>query len=337
MGFREDQRILYNATISDINKRNELILAAYEKSLKNIQTKIVETNLKYIKGEIITDVHVSRTFRLQELYKQIDNEATKLRAKLTKVIYDGYIENFTSSYYYVAYIFEKSINTELSLGSNYILNYPVLNTRAIEASFNPAIGDMIQNLSTSFKASTKQFVANSVIDGKSVNQLAKELMTLDEIAKEEAWKAQRIARTELLKAYSLGQEEASRQAEESGIEIKYIWKATLDSKTRGDHVAQDNKVAIIVNGGPVFTVGSVKLSGPRVVSPLNTAGQKEVARQVINCRCRRIEAPFGIDPTKRVAKKPDGTWIDIDGNTSAVDWISNNYPKARVKNINIGV
>ena len=46
---------------------------------------------------------------------------------------------------------------------------------------------------------------------------------------------------------------------------------------------------------------------------------------VHNCRCRRIGIPFGIEPTARVAKLPDGTWEEVSGDVTAAEWLQREY------------
>ena len=169
----------------------------------------------------------------------------------------------------------------------------------------------------------RQAVSQNIIEGQTVKQLAKNLGLIDEVFEQGAAKAMTTARTELLTAYSFGQEESVRNAIQAGVEFDYTWSASLTANTRETHARADGQKAIIVNNEPIFTVGGVRFNSPRIVAASNT--NPETAKEVINCRCRRNNNPYGIKPTKRAAQRADGTWTDVNGDITAVEWARREY------------
>ncbi|MEW4469008.1 phage minor head protein [Parasphingorhabdus sp. JC815] len=95
-------------------------------------------------------------------------------------------------------------------------------------------------------------------------------------------RADTIARTESIAALRAGRREGIEQAIEQGAiggrAIKRVWSATLDSRTRPDHVAMDNKA---VNG---MDAPFVLPDGSMMRYPGDTSMGASAA-QTIACRC----------------------------------------------------
>lgn len=87
-----------------------------------------------------------------------------------------------------------------------------------------------------------------------------------------AYRAQVIARTE---THSLANFANETVADASGIELKKEWGATMDARTREDHMAADGQ---LVGQGASFNVG-----GEMLLYPGDTNGS---AANIIQCRCQ---------------------------------------------------
>jgi hypothetical protein len=94
-------------------------------------------------------------------------------------------------------------------------------------------------------------------------------------------RADSIARTEAMGALHAAQNEAMRQAIESGAikeeAVTYIWRATKDDRTRDSHITMDGQE---VAEGEYFVTGD----GNRLRYPGDPEGPPE---EIINCRCWR--------------------------------------------------
>ena len=87
------------------------------------------------------------------------------------------------------------------------------------------------------------------------------------------YRAERIARTELSRAYNVGNHAANEQAVQAAPELRKRWVKTMDGRVRPDHLAahgQERKI------DEPFDVGGAKL-----MFPLDPAGPAE---QTIGCR-----------------------------------------------------
>ncbi|UCF13243.1 MAG: hypothetical protein JSW06_03020 [Thermoplasmatales archaeon] len=325
MGIATDERNIFNSALTQVETTNKRLLKIYEESQARVEQQLLKMRAQVLKSGVVQPF---KEARLVNLLKAINEEIASLRTQSQNVIASGYIANYQNTYYLELYAYEKSINTELSLGADYLLNAPALNRQAVIASLNERIGgnafkDRMLRHQREMQFLLRDAVSQNIIEGQTVKELAKNIDLIGEVYGRAINQSTRIARTELLTAYSIGQEQATLEAEESGVEFTYKWSATLDSRVRKDHARADGQKALIVDGGPVFTVGGVRFSSPRV--PLVNDGSKRNAKQVINCRCRRLNIPFGIEPTKRVAKRKDDTWTELNGDLTAVEWIRREY------------
>ena len=100
--------------------------------------------------------------------------------------------------------------------------------------------------------------------------------------------ATRIARTEGGRVQSQTTQQAYKDANDQGIDIKKRWLATLDGKTRADHRVLDGQT---VGLDEMFHVDGFKAMGPHLFG---------AASEDINCRCTTIPIVGDIEPSLRV-------------------------------------
>jgi len=325
MGIKQDERNTYNLSIEQVEATNKRLQVLYRDSLEKAELELIKLRTKLLKGGVVSPFQEARLIRL---IQALQKEVIDLRIKSTSIIRQGYINNFKNTYYLESYAWEKSLNTELSLGADYSLNIPALDKKLINASFDKRVGghifkDRTLRVQREMQYLIQDAVSQNIIEGQSVKQLAKNIDILNNVYGKGLSQTTRIARTELLKSYSIGQDTARIEAEASGVEFEYMWSARLDSRIRPDHARADNQKAIIIDGKPEFLVGGIKFTSPRL--PVISTGSKQEAKEVINCRCRRLNLPFGIEPTNRITKLKNGEWATIPANTNAVDWVKSEY------------
>jgi SPP1 gp7 family putative phage head morphogenesis protein len=117
-----------------------------------------------------------------------------------------------------------------------------------------------------FKSTCQRITTEGLADGLSVDKMtgmiAKELNTVI------AWRAERIARTEVVSASN---EASFAGAKSTGLELNKEWISFIDDKTRESHIEMDGKTAAI---DEPFENG--------LMMPGDTNAEAE---EVINCRC----------------------------------------------------
>ena len=328
MTIRTDETAVFNNALSGLEQRNKNILRAYADSRERVLEKLAKYRQDIAAGIIRGD---NVEARLADLYRQLDTEIARLQARVGTQIRNGYFELYGETYYTEAYNFEKSVNLDIPrLPYSYEFNYPVLNTNAVVAAFDERIAgntfiDRMTAQRQRMRFAIRQAVAENIAEGLTVVDLRKRIELIDDVYAASSARAMTTARTELLSAYSLGQEEATREAEAAGCEFKFVWSSTLDGKVRPTHAKADHQKAIIKDKIPSFNVGGVLFSSPRVIHPANTS--LKTAGEVINCRCRRLNIPYGIEPTQRVALTPAGDWDTVPYNTTAEAWYKQHYGK----------
>ena len=127
-------------------------------------------------------------------------------------------------------------------------------------------------------ATTKDWIKRTmqaaIDEGLSINQVAKRIN--EEWAGIDAFRAERIARTEIISASNYGSQQG---AISTGLDLKKKWLATRDSRTRADHGGADGQVRAL---DKPYNVGGDKLGFPGDYS-LGAS-----ADNLVNCRCTEI-------------------------------------------------
>ncbi len=317
MTYEGIESTTFNRALENVEKTKKRLLKVYERALENVEKELATWRLGREMGQI-TDT--TREFRLQALYRQIAEEILALQRKTAEIISDGFVDTYAETMYRTAYAVEREINVGsgfMSGETGYRVPYTFLPREAIEASvLNAEIAghnfkDRMDRDREKLQWAVRESVAQALAEGISVNELKKRLENIKGAMDGGKFQSLTTARTELLRAYSFAHEEAINQAEEAGVEFKYKWSSTLDMKTRPDHARADGQVAKKHDGEYMFKVGGVWTRGPRMSG---------VAKQDINCRCRKLAIPFGVEPTARMAKTSGDEWKQVDGGFNYADY-----------------
>lgn len=329
--YEEIGKWIYLQSYKNEQARVVQLAKMYERSAKTIQDKLDIIYSQKLRGEYVQPYD---EFRLRRLIEEINSEINKLYTAVEGEIFEGYAENYSKTYYYQSYGIERQLNLGFpKRGYDVVLNTPILPKQAIEAAFSEKIAGLtfkerIGEDREILQWKLREQVSSALSEGASVQNLAKAIAGIDEEMIISAGQAQRIARTEMLRAYSYGQDEARKSAQGAGVHFEYFWSATLDKKTRSDHRQMYRKKAKIQDGQPVFTLPDGSLAaGPRMpaVNSRGTVLGDLSAKEVVNCRCRRVDAPMGIRPTSRVGKLPSGEWKEVNGSMTAEKWYKKHY------------
>ncbi len=333
MTYEELQDWIYLKSVRTEEGVAKNLARIYQTSHSRVQTKLESYREKAQRGETVPEFE---EFRLNRLNQEIDAEINRLYTMQGADIAEGFDTNFTQTYYYQSFGIERELNLGAGLKFDYMLNTPVLNKAAVEAAFSMKIAGFTFSDRQGINKQVMQWklrevVAGVVVEGQSVQQLAKRFRDLDDVFGANKAKAETTARTELLRACSYGNDEAKIAAEEAGVWFHFSWSAAPAGNTRPDHRLMDGKRAQIIDGQPVFTLpdGS-KAAGPRMVAMDSKGNQigNLAAGESINCRCRRLDLPYGIEPSARVAQMPKGTWVEVNGDMTAETWYKMHYEEA---------
>lgn len=122
----------------------------------------------------------------------------------------------------------------------------------------------------------RRILERGIAEGLSVQQIANKLRT--EWQQMTRWRAEMIARTEIISASNLG---SYIGAQTTGLRLNKEWIATRDSRTRDDHASVDGA---IVGMQQSFNVGGVDMQFP--------GEPNKPADQTVNCRCTIAHIPI---------------------------------------------
>jgi len=144
----------------------------------------------------------------------------------------------------------------------------------------------------------RAMLAEAQEEGWSAFQMATELgKRTDGVfgKRAELWQLERITRTEMGKARSLGRWQGAMQ---SGVQLVKTWSAAMDERTRDNHRnAHDNYQNTPIPADQPFSVGDTTMQAPRMSG---------VPAEDINCRCEAIFAPailFAASWQRRILEK----------------------------------
>lgn len=121
-----------------------------------------------------------------------------------------------------------------------------------------------------FKETVRRVVEQAGEKGLSIYNTAKEIQK--EIGFKNAYRAERIARTEIVAASNLGANEGAKNA---GIQLRKRWVPIVDNNTRESHISMDGHPDVDLD--EPFNVGGELLQYP--------GDQAGSAENIINCRC----------------------------------------------------
>jgi SPP1 gp7 family putative phage head morphogenesis protein len=307
---------LYEDMIESVaNAENDLI-RVYEEAFQSLRDKL----LARIKSAELT----GEDLRIEGLLIEIDQEITRLYDELGRNIQSSFYQNYTEAYYRTSYGIELGLNASGTVAK---IPFPVLPTESIRAAFSEVIAghtffERLDHQAMTARWKIREAVSSTLIQGQTPAQLAKQIQGIYDTFENARGNAQAAARTELLRAYSYGQQESMDRAEDAGVKFKYRWDATLDGRTRDSHQAMDGQIAKLNedDGKYYFKLPSERLiEGPRMTGP---GGASLPAAEVVNCRCRKMALPYGIAPTARAALTPSGDWVMVAGDVKYEDWVN---------------
>lgn len=204
------------------DKKMNIILREYKKSLKNIQNEMSKIYMEYSDDRELKVNKKQRYSILMQLDKKLIEELKNLGAvdvKETTIILE---EVYSESYYRTAF--------EIDRGLNVILDFPILKKEFIKSAINLPIkgkmfSDRIWDNKNKLVNKVRKSVKSAVIEGVPIDKLARE------IKKEfgtSAYESKRLIYNEVARCVSQAQDEIY---ENNDAVVEVMFDATLDDKT----------------------------------------------------------------------------------------------------------
>lgn len=151
----------------------------------------------------------------------------------------------------------------------------VLNDSKLSVPMYTRLGEDVNTLKLAVRAQ----ISRGIAGGSTWNQMAQELAKnmVNSPFQTAQYNAMRIARTEGHRIQQQSQYDAMVKAKEHGADVVKEWNATLDARTRPDHMSLDGQIREI---DQPFTLGSLKAQYP---------GEFGRPEQDIHCRCCALQ------------------------------------------------
>lgn len=251
--------------------------AAYREALNNVRQYLASVYERLSEEGKLTQQILNKYGRFDRVQKEILSITDVAIKKSVRVVDDLAADMLREAFYLYQFTMENEIGTKVS--------FKVFDKqRAIEAWKNPMAKIATDRLKQFGRVSIRRSIAQGLEQGIPYRKMASQIR---DAINGTQYDAMRIIRTEAGKAATKGQRLQVENAIDRGIEVKMVWDAALDSRTRPEHGRMDGVVAKEHNGKLMFYSPDVGwVDGPRVGGP---------AGFVINCRCairrERMEGP----------------------------------------------
>jgi hypothetical protein len=286
----------------------------YKKAYDALETKISKLYAKIWDDDPVKfRNNLYKYGRFEALQKEVADILKGLGVDIKKTV-DRYLpEAYRVDYYYNGYI--NDVAAGLNLGFATVPDKAVKAALAGYYDFSNYKGSVDITINK-FNESVKYAVTQATIQGESISKTARNIKKATEISYKNAV---RIARTEVLRASSVGGLDASHDAEDFlvdfGITPRRFWMATLDERTRASHALMDGKLE---NKDGFFVLpGGINARAPRLSG---------VAEQDINCVIPETPVTFSSGIKRAYKRHYRGEAIRITLKSGITFTVTPNHP-----------
>jgi hypothetical protein len=291
MSWTEQEKAIYDLALKNVEANNKAIARVYLKTQKDILEKLKQF---YVSVDPTWSAQYQAA-RLSAIFKEINQRLSLLSGLTIKQIEEAYLQQYRDVYYNYAYNLSGLYTslTQMPFSGKFVaLPFSIMSESAIMAGLSQPIGqynfrEFAGYAQRKLRADLREQLAIALSKGEGPAKLAARLKEVfgDGIARHIA-----TARTEMLKAFSIAQNDSIKEAKEMGITFSYQWLGRDDGRERDSHRALNNTFAreFTRKGEPVFRAGASKGESPRLLKGRDQAAQN------INCRCRRLNIPFEV-------------------------------------------
>lgn len=251
----------------------------YQEALKDIETELTRIYAKYSADGSLTYAEMTKYNRLRTLESDIldimnyyNKQAIKEIGALPPAAYD-------ESFFRAGWAIDMASGVAVKWGQ-----IPADTIRAaVENNLWYLAEKGMQQNSLNVVSKT---ITSGLIQGQSFPKMARAMS--DAIGRTYR-DALRIARTEGMRAYTLGTQRAFERAQDQGVDAREVWIASLDDRTRESHAHLDGKAKDQEKDG-WYVSGLGYVAGPRLSGS---------AAFDINCRCDIGGEITGLEPKLR--------------------------------------
>jgi len=223
------------------------------------------------------EVIINQNKAFLETYKQTGNESTALMSvniiELAPLLQELYIDAATTYGAKIASDLKKESKARIPMGFSERMRQLM-----IQYYYSDILNDANEIINTT-KEDIQKVLVEAVSNGYSIDWIEEQIMN----SGIPQYRSRMIARTESVTAANKG---AMVAAKESGLLVKKEWLATMDNRTRKDHLFVDGTQ---IGVDDWFNVGGATMRQPGDRTQQN--GLPVPAKEVVNCRCTILIIP----------------------------------------------
>ena len=306
-----------------INFTSKELINSYKTALTDVRSKLADLYSRFLTLEEPTKAQLTQFMRLSNIEKEIVGIMKPYLSANEALIKDMSVLGVDTGFFNNAWAVDQATGVNGSWG--------MIDDAAVRAAagiggdggdlsglltakevkqHQKVLEDAFANYNKDTAKWISQDIRQGIIQGESVPKISKRLR--DNAITKSYNSSMTIARTETLRASSVGNQVAYNQARNAGVQITETWDAALDDRTRSDHAAADGKKKDNVTG--MYSLFGTEFPAPRMSG---------IAKQDINCRCISVGEVGGLSPELR-ALQNEGmepyqsfeTWVTEQGLTA---------------------
>ena len=314
--FQDDS---FRLTEGDVQKHVPYIISQYKQAIKDINKDLAKLYLK-LSGAASEDYYTEalKYNRLNDLLKQVTKSYNEYSRKAgQRTVRTGAI-SAANNYYRMSYTHQWLVDISFSVLPDTLIEMTVLNTDKAWSRYQkelkkiygpgqkyiPQYGTLSEILSSNRVKEIDQIhraITQGLIRGESYTKTARAVKEVigttikkDGVVQTTGAMANavRVVRTESNRIMNQMSTANTEYARSEGVEVRRVWNAALDNRTRPVHAALDNKQE---NKNGLFESSAGFTPGP---------GQFSSVGQNVNCRCTTFESVNGSRPTLRRGRNP---------------------------------
>ena len=295
----ENSRRVIRNTERILNFTEKELVKSYKLALKDIRSELARLYDAFDFSGEFTKAQATKFMRLSGIEASVVEIMKPYLVTNERLIGQAAATSFDNGYFTSAWALDQASGVSIGFGlidENAVLAASGIggNLGDLEEVLGKATVDrhqkLLDNAFTNYTQDAQKWISQDIrqgiIQGESIPQISKRLRKGSFV--KSYHQAERIARTETLRAMDIGAEISYDEARDAGVGVTETWDATLDDRTRPDHAAADGAIKDQETG--LYDVPWGQVEGPRL------SGQ---ASQDINCRCISVPSLAGFTPEVR--------------------------------------
>jgi hypothetical protein len=342
------QALGYNLTERDMERLIPQIMSQYDEARKIINRRLRDMYAKHLSAKTPAEYYntMLQYNRLEKLLTQVTRDYAVYSSPAGKLVGQSGELALSNNYYRMQYA-TNWLSPSVVFGPlpNELLQISVYGSQDAYRKYTKSIMEKIYgsgglympqsgtltsllttNRTKEVEAITRA-ITNGLLQGNSYNKVSKEIsQIIGEYVRDKAGNinatgakanAIRIARTEGTRIMGDAALMNTEYARSEGLEVRRVWNATLDMRTRQVHATLDNKEEDNDGG---WDTSAGRTTGP---------GRFGSVGQNVNCRCTTFESINGSRPDLRRGRNPVTGKNEVFDYKSFDEWAEENNVKRK--------